>query len=294
MIKSMTGFGKAEVSQTSKNIVCEIKTLNSRYLETTVRLPRKYNFLEEAIKNKVKEKIKRGKVEVYIFVDNLQDSDTKVVVDSKLAKRYYLELMELKKYIGLEESPGLEMIANMPDVVRQLPEVEDEEKIMEEILLPVTEALKNLDGMRRSEGEKLREDMEKRALTIESELSLIEKRAPLVSASYKEKLEARIGELLKDNISVQEDRILLEVAVFADRSNIDEEIVRLKSHMEQFRKLCSEEEESSGKKMDFLVQEMNREANTIGSKANDIEITGKVLLIKSEIEKIREQVQNIE
>ena len=294
MIKSMTGFGKAESSGALKNIVCEIKALNSRYLETTVRLPRKYGFLEEAIKSKVKENLKRGKVEVYIYIDSITDSDIKVVVDKNLARQYYSELLELQKVLGLKESPDLKMITGLPDVIKQLPAVLDEEEIMTEVLAPLTEALEKLDGMRLSEGEKLKEDMEKRVLLILKALSFIEERAPLVSAFYKEKLESGINELLKDNISIKEDRILLEVAIFADRSNIDEEIVRLKSHMEQFTKLLGEEEESAGKKMDFLVQEMNREANTIGSKANDIEITSKVLLIKSEIEKIREQVQNIE
>lgn len=294
MIKSMTGFGKSEYTDGKRNITVEIKSVNHRYSDISVKMPRRYGFAEDKVKNAVKERIRRGKVDVSIMVENITENDVNIKLNTMLAKQYYENLLELRKEFAVEGDITLQFLAGLPDVMKAIPDVEDEEEITKAILIPVSEAAINLEKMRKVEGEKLAEDLIAKGHHIKEILDKIAQRAPQVSAYYTAKLRERISELIGGSVEVPEDRILVEAAIFADKCAIDEEITRLGSHLSQLENIITKSTQPDGKKLDFLVQEMNREANTIGSKANDITITGYMLEIKSEIEKIREQVQNIE
>lgn len=294
MIKSMTGFGRGEFSDGKRNVICEIKTVNHRYADISVKMPKRYSFAEERIKNQIKEQMKRGKADVSIIVENLTEGDITVKLNTPVAEQYIENLKELKNSYELAGEIDLRLVSSMPDVLKVIPDVEDEEEVTAVICRAVDIAAKNLDEMRIVEGGKLAEDLLMRGDLIREIVKKIEVRAPLVAKEYREKLEARIKELVEDKVDIPEDRILIEAAVFADKANITEELVRLDSHMLQLKSFLTESDGTVGKKLDFLVQEMNREANTIGSKANDLEITSLMLETKSEIEKIREQVQNIE
>ena len=294
MIKSMTGFGRGEYTDGKRTIIAEIKSVNHRYSDITVKMPRRYGFAEDKIKNTIKETLSRGKIDVSIIVENITENDVNIKLNSMLAKQYVDNLKELKETFGVEGEITLQFLATLPDVMKAIPDVEDEEEIIKAILIPVAEAAKNLESMRAVEGDKLAEDLIAKGANIKSILDRIEERAPQVAAAHTEKLRERITELLGGNVQIPEDRILVEAAIFADKCAIDEEITRLNSHLIQLKDIITTAKQPVGKKLDFLVQEMNREANTIGSKSNDITITGHMLDIKSEIEKIREQVQNIE
>lgn len=294
MIKSMTGFGRGEYNDGKRNIIVEIKSVNHRYSDISVKMPRRYSFVEDKIKNTVKEKIKRGKVDVSVMVENLTENDVHISLNTMLAQQYYDNLRSLQETFGVNGEITLSMLAGMPDVLKAIPDVDDEEEMTRCILQPVREAAANLEAMRSVEGEKLAADLLMRGGLIKDLVDQIEERADLVPKAYTEKLRDRIKELLAGNVTVPEDRILVEAAIFADKCNITEELTRLRSHMDQMRSIIENSSQPDGKKLDFLVQEMNREANTIGSKANDIQITSLMLQIKAEIEKIREQVQNIE
>ena len=294
MSKSMTGFGRSEFSDGKRNIICENRSVNHRYSDRTVKMPRRYSFAEDKIKQTVKEKLVRGKVDVSINVENLTENDVVIKLNQLAAGQYYENLKELKEQFGLSGEIDLSLMAGMPDVLKAVPDVEDEDELTKAILVPVAEASANLEKMRAIEGARLADDLIKKGETIKGILDQIEERSPLVVKDYMEKLRARIAELLDGAAEIPEDRILTEAAIFADKCAIDEEITRLNSHLLQLKSILTGSESTVGKKLDFLVQEMNREANTIGSKANDITITNHMLNIKSEIEKIREQVQNIE
>ena len=294
MIKSMTGFGRSEYSDGKRNIICEIRSVNHRYSDITVKMPRRYSFAEDKIKQTVKEKLVRGKVDVSINVENLTENDVVIKLNQLAAGQYYENLKELKEQFGLSGEIDLSLMAGMPDVLKAVPDVEDEEEITKAILIPVAEASANLEKMRAVEGQRLADDLISKGETIKGILDKIEVRSPLVVKDYMEKLRARITELLDGAAEIPEERILTEAAIVADKCAIDEEITRLNSHLVQLKAILTGSESTVGKKLDFLVQEMNREANTIGSKANDLEITNNMLNIKAEIEKIREQVQNIE
>ncbi|MDO4545142.1 MAG: YicC/YloC family endoribonuclease [Bacillota bacterium] len=294
MIKSMTGFGRGEYSDGKRNVTAEIKTVNHRYADISVKMPKRYSFAEEDIKAIVRKKVKRGKVEVSIMVENLTEEDLTVKLNSLVARQYLDNLRELQDTYDLTGEIDIKLIATLPDVMKAIPDVEDEDEASKVIRQAVSLATENLDGMRAIEGEKLAEDLIRRGEEIREIVRKIEVRAPLIVKEYTEKLYTRIKELTEDVIDVPEERILMEAAVFADKSSITEELVRLDSHMIQLKDILSAGDGPVGKKLDFLVQEMNREANTIGSKSNDLEITTLMLDTKSEIEKIREQVQNIE
>ena len=294
MIKSMTGFGRGEYTDEKRSIVAEIKSVNHRYCEISVKMPRRYQFAEEKIKAMVKSVAPRGKIDVSIMVDDLSFEDADIRLNLDAAKAYYNSLNTLKdNFPSLEGNVDLRMLALMPDVLKNTPAEEDEDEILRVLSDAINKALEKYDQMKVVEGKKLVDDILARNEFIEKTVSEIEVYAPEVKKLYAEKMKERIKELLGNEATVPEDRVMLEAAVFADKSDITEEIVRLKSHCKQLKAICSENE-SAGKKLDFLVQEMNRESNTIGSKANDIKITDKVLALKAEIEKIREQVQNIE
>ena len=295
MIRSMTGFGRGEYSDGKRNVICEIRTVNHRYADISVKMPKRYSFAEEKIKALIKERVRRGKVEVSIIVENLTEGDITIRLNSPVAQQYIENLKELKERYGLTGEIDLKLVSSMPDVLKAIPDVEDEEEVTAVICESVKAAVSRLDEMRTTEGAKLAEDLLMRGELIREIVKKIEKRAPLVAEEYREKLEARIRELVEDKVDIPADRILVEAAVFADKANITEELVRLDSHMIQLKAFLTESGEGTvGKKLDFLVQEMKREANTIGSKANDLEITSLMLETKSEIEQIREQVQNIE
>lgn len=294
MIKSMTGFGRGEYTDGKRNIIVEIKSVNHRYSDISVKMPRRYGFAEDKIKNTVKEKLSRGKIDVSIIVENITENDVNIKLNAMLAKQYVDNLKELKETFGVEGDITLQFLAGLPDVMKAIPDVEDEEEITKAILIPVAEAAANLEAMRAIEGQKLGEDLIAKGENIKEILDKIAEKAPTVAVAHTEKLRERITELLGSSVQIPEDRILVEAAIFADKCAIDEEITRLNSHLIQLKDIISTAKQPVGKKLDFLVQEMNREANTIGSKSNDIEITGHMLDIKSEIEKIREQVQNIE
>ena len=257
-------------------------------------MPRRYSFAEDRLKSAVKDIARRGKIDVSIMVENITEDDTNVRLNTMVARQYYNNLKELQKEFEVGGDITLQFLSTLPDVMKAVPDLEDEDAIFKSLEAPVSEAAKKLDEMRTLEGAKLAEDIIKRGELIRNRVKEIEARSPEVTKAYADKLRDRIKELVGANVSIPEDRILVEAAIFADKCSITEELVRLDSHIIQLNSIISKSNQPDGKKLDFLVQEMNREANTIGSKANDIEITNKVLEIKSEIEKIREQVQNIE
>ena len=294
MIKSMTGFGRGEYTDEKRSISCEIKSVNHRFCEISVKLPRRYQFAEEKIKAMVKAAAPRGKIDVGITAEDLGMNSTQIRLNIEAAKAYYESLKELKDNLpGIAGDIDLRLISQMPEVLKNVPAEENEDEILNALLTAVDRALGQYDEMKITEGAKLVEDIIHRGKLIKETVEAIEIYAPEVAQNYTQKMKERIEELIGGGAAVPEDRILLEAAVFADKSNITEEIVRLKSHCAQLETICKGTE-AAGKKLDFLVQEMNRESNTIGSKANDINITDKELILKAEIEKIREQVQNLE
>lgn len=297
MIKSMTGFGRGEYSDGISKVTVEIKSVNHRYLDIFVKMPRRYTFAEETIRSAIKERVHRGKVEVSVSVDNTGTGDTDVRIDKELAARYYAALSELKESFdfGEDSHVSLSMLAKMPDVIVTSSAEENEEAVSARLLGATKNALDDFCSMREAEGARLVADLSGRANIISELRSRIENRAPEIEKEYAEKFRTRVQEILGGTYDVPEERIALEAAIFADRANITEELVRLDSHVGQLRDLLSSDgSEAIGKKIDFLIQEMNREANTIGSKSNDKEITSYMLELKAEIEKVREQVQNIE
>ena len=296
MVRSMTGYGRGIYSDNQRSITVEVKAVNHRYCDITVKMPRKYSFAEEKIKAAANEVMRRGKIEIGVSIDNFGKSETDVNLNLEVAKRYYDALTRLGQSFELsgDGQVPLSLLAGMTDVLITVPAADDEEEFTRELMAALKEALEGISVMRTVEGEKLALDILKRADIIENTKNLIAERAPKIKREYKEKLKARITELLDGSVEVPEDRLALEAAIFADKANITEEIVRLGSHIDQLRTFINGDEETVGKKIDFLVQEMNREANTIGSKSNDMDITSWMLELKAEIEKIREQVQNIE
>lgn len=297
MIRSMTGFGRGDFVDEISKVTVEIRAVNHRYLDIFVKMPRKYAFAEDIIKSAIKERLHRGKVEVNVSIDNIGQSDSDIRLDKELAGKYYEVLSELAQSFefGDESKVSLNLISRMPDVIKATAADEDEEAVKKRLLAATSKALDDFCNMRETEGAKLAKDLEERANTVADLRNKIEKRAPEIEKEYAAKFRARVNEILDGAYEVPEERIALEAAIFADKANITEELVRLDSHVSQLRDfLKSGGDEGIGKKIDFLIQEMNREANTIGSKSNDQEITSLMLELKAEIEKIREQVQNIE
>lgn len=292
MVKSMTGYGRAQCDTPEAYITVDMKSVNHRYFELSVRLPRQFNFLEDKVKNYLKDRVSRGKIECNIYIETLGLDNVKVAVNHSLAKAYYDALKEVSDTYDVPNTLSASQLAHYNDVLSIHKEEADEDALWA-ILLPVLEeATANFIAMREKEGIKMKEDICGRADTILEYVAFIEQRSPETVKEYNEKMKTRISELLGD-AKVDEQRLLTEAAVYADKVAVDEETVRLHSHIEQLKEMFNEEE-PIGRKMDFLVQEINRETNTIGSKASDLEITSRVLNIKGEVEKIREQIQNIE
>lgn len=292
MIKSMTGFGRGSVEQDGRSFIVEIKSVNHRYCDLNIKMPKSFLSFEDRIRKTVLEKISRGKVDVFITQNKQEKLGVKAVLDENLADSYVECLKKIKDKYDIKEGLSISLIAKFPDVIILKQEEEDVESIWKILSNPLKEAINLLVEMREKEGLKLKKDILSKCDYIKHSLDKIEKRSPFVVCEYKEKLNERLKELLQD-YQVDENRIAMEVAIFGDKACIDEEIVRLNSHLVQLRETFNLDE-PIGRKLDFILQEMNRETNTIGSKANDLEITNSVLNIKNEIEKIREQIQNIE
>ena len=292
MLKSMTGFGRAVSEIDGYIITVELKSVNHRYFEFSSRIPRTYGFLDDKLKSYIGSKVARGKVDCFVGVEALNTEAAEVVVNNTLASAYVKALGELAETYDLKDDFGASTISRFQDVLVVKKADEDEDKIWGYVKTVCDEALDKFVAMREVEGEKMKNDISSRADFILDCVSFIEERSPETVREYNDKLVARVHELIGD-VSLDEARIIQEVAIYADKVAVAEETVRLRSHIDQLR-IFLESDEAIGRKMDFLIQEINREANTIGSKANDVDIARKVVDIKSEVEKIREQVQNIE
>ncbi len=289
----MTGYGKGEASSSGFRIKVELKSVNNRYLDITVKLPRYLIYLEESIKKLIKEKLGRGKVDVFINLDFESISSLEVKVDIPLAMNFKNALSDLKDQLQIEDSIRLSNILSIPDVIRTEKRDLDEASVWETLRSAIDSALSQIVVMRESEGQQLKLDMLEKLGKIEEITSEVKIRSPLVVEEYRRKLNERIAALLEEPAIIDQDRLAMEVAIYADKRSIDEELTRMNSHIAQFRSII-EEDGAVGRKLDFLIQEFNREVNTIGSKSSDSIIVNKVVDLKSEIEKIREQVQNIE
>ena len=289
---SMTGYGKGTYEKDGIELTCEMKTVNNRYLDIALKSPRIFTAYEETVRGIIREKMTRGHVDVFVSFKDKREKPTALALDLALARAYVEMSQKIKaEFPTLVDDVTVTSVLRYPEVVKQEDNTEVDETLVTALKEALATALENLNEMRRVEGEKLKADMLARMQTIEDLVGQIQFRAPEIAKTYREKLTARVQEYL-DGVKVDEGRLLTEVAVFTDKSNIDEELTRLHSHIEQFRNIC--QEGVVGRKLDFLVQEFNREANTTCSKSNDVEITRLGLALKNEIEKVREQVQNIE
>ena len=292
MIKSMTGYGRGEAVLHGRPITVEVRSVNNRYLDCTVKLPRIYVFAEDAVKAAVQSHISRGKVDVFVTIGPSESGDVSISVNRPVADGYYAALCALRDAYGLKDDISVSLMARFQDVFLVEKNQEDLEAVSADICSVLELALRDFDAMRLREGEKLGQDVLNRAATIEGLVSKVEIRSPGIVADYRARLTAKMAEVLQ-NTQLDENRILTEAAIYADKVAVDEETVRLRSHLSQLRHLLNQKG-AIGRKLDFLIQEFNREANTIGSKCNDIETAGYVVDIKAEIEKIREQIQNME
>ena len=294
MIKSMTGYGRAQSSDENYNITVELKSVNHRYFEFGSRITRSYAFLEEKVKSYVNSYVSRGKIECLISIENIDEGDAEVTTNNALAESYKNALCAMTAELGLklEERDIVAFLSRNQDLFTVRKKDADEDVVWNRVRPVLQTAIDNFISMRQTEGEKLKADVLSRADFILDKVSFVEKRSPETVKEYNDKLRSRIEEFLSD-IHVDEQRIATECAIFADKVAVAEETVRLRSHIDQLHTLL-DSDEPVGRKLDFLVQEMNRESNTIGSKASDIDIARAVIDIKAEIEKIREQIQNIE
>lgn len=292
MIKSMTGFGRGSTDQEGGRFTVEIKTVNHRYFDLNIKMPKAFIALEDRMRKLIKEKINRGKIDVFITQNNYEKQGVNAVLNESLADSYVQCLNKIRERYGIQENITVSLVAKFPEVITVKQEEEDLEILWESLRTPLEDAVNMLVSMREKEGTKLQQNIFVKCDYIKSLLDKIEKRSPQVVVEYKQKLTTRLSELMQD-CTIDENRIAMEIALFADKACLDEEIVRLNSHLIQVKDTLNLDE-PIGRKLDFIVQEMNREANTIASKSNDLEITNYVLNIKNEIEKIREQIQNIE
>lgn len=289
---SMTGYGSAKGSVEGQEITVELKSVNNRYLDCSVRLPRNFLFAEDTVKQAVSAGVSRGKVDVFVSAQTSQDSGTVVSVNEELARGYRDAVARIAETLGLESGLNAFSLARFPDVLTVERRELNKDKAAAALSEITAKAVEEFNAMREREGERLRRDMLGKLETIEGLVSVVEERSPQTVKEYRERLEARLRDILADR-SLDEQRVITEAAIFADRTAVDEETVRLRSHIAQFRTML-EEGSPIGRKMDFLVQEFNRESNTIGSKCSDASLAKVVVDLKSEIEKIREQLQNVE
>ncbi len=292
MIKSMTGFGRAEEVLNGRDILVEIRSVNHRYYEFSSRIPRAYGYIEEKLKSLLNGRIARGKTEVSVTVSSVEGKEAVIEVNEAIASGYVDALRKANEKLGLTDDITLSQMMRLPDIFTVRKVQDDEDQVWQDVKTVTEKALDNFVRMRETEGVRMKEDFLFRLENIEKMVSDVEVRSPEVNAAYRDRLYNKIKEVLADK-NVDESRLLTEAAIFADKTAVDEETVRLRSHINQFRSML-ELDEPVGRKLDFLIQEFNREANTIGSKAQDAKITKTVVELKSEIEKIREQIQNIE
>ncbi|MGN0688094.1 MAG: YicC/YloC family endoribonuclease [Oscillospiraceae bacterium] len=292
MIKSMTGFGRGNVILNGRDITVEIRAVNHRYYEFSCRVPRSLGFIEEKLKTLLNGKINRGKVEVSVLIFNTGSVDEKISINREIVRDYIDALRSVKDEFSLNDDLSLSHVMRIPDAFTVVKEDADEEQLWADIRQAAEQALSKFIAMREAEGERMKADILSRLSNIEGWVSIVEQRSPMIVEEYRKKLYDRMCEVL-NGANVDEGRILLEAGIFSEKTAVDEETVRLRSHIAQFRTML-DSSEAVGRKLDFLVQEMNRETNTIGSKVQDIEVTKIVVDQKSEIEKIREQIQNIE
>ena len=292
MLKSMTGYGRGEAVLDQRSIVAEVRAVNNRYLDCSVRLPRLYAFAEDAVRSRVQSRVTRGKVDVYLTIDSAGADAGTVRVNEETAAGYYDALIQLRDRFELKDDITVSLLSRFPEVLTVEKPAVDVEAAVEDICRVVDLALDDFDGMRRREGDRLARDILSRADTIEALAKQVEARSPETVREYRVRLEEKMREVLAST-QIDEARLLTEAAIFADKVAVDEETVRLSSHLAQLRQMLSQGG-AVGRKLDFLIQEFNREANTIGSKCCDLDISRLVVDIKGEIEKIREQVQNIE
>lgn len=292
MIRSMTGYGRSEAVLHERTITVELRSVNNRYLDCNVKIPRSFVFAEEKLKSRVQEQISRGKVDVFVSIDSSAAENVAVTLNKPVADGYYQALTAMRDSYDLKDDISVSLLSRFPDVFTVEKEQDDLEEVAADILQVLDAAIADFNAMREREGGKLAEDVRLRAETIRTYLQQVEEKSPETVTEYRAKLEKRMAEVL-ENTQIEESRILTEAAIFADKVAVDEETVRLRSHLAQLDEMLAQGG-IVGRKLDFLIQEFNREANTIGSKCSDVEITKRVVEMKGEIEKIREQVQNIE
>lgn len=292
MLKSMTGFGRSKYENEGREYLVEIKSVNNRYSDISIKLPRNISFLEEKVKTAISNSISRGKVDVFINFINNSEKGKKIQINTELAKQYINELKRLQTETEIIDNIGIMDICKMPEVLNLKIEDDDETLLWQELSECLNNAITSFLLMRENEGAKIKEDLEKRIECVKEKIEKISEISTGLVEEYVVKLEKRVNELLKTSV-VDETRLAQEIVIYSDKCSVEEELTRLRSHISQFLNLLNEAI-PIGKKLDFLIQEMNRETNTIGSKANSLEITNLVVDIKTEIENIREQVQNIE
>jgi uncharacterized protein (TIGR00255 family) len=292
MIRSMTGFGRGESQSEGRVFLVEIKSVNHRYCDIFIKIPKQLSFLEDKIREVIGKSLSRGKIDIYVSYENHGEDSKSLSLDEPLAKAYLKAVELLRDNYNLKDDISVSLVSKFPDIIKVEKADEDEELLSSLLKSALDKAVQALIRMRENEGSELKNSLLEKMSNMESIIKDVSARSPEVVREYKQKLETRIKELLEQQ-TIDENRIATEVAIFADRCSVDEEIVRLGSHIIQFREALGMQM-PVGRKLDFLVQEMNREINTIGSKANDLNITKNVIEIKSEIEKIREQIQNIE
>ena len=291
MIKSMTGFGRGKYENEGRTYTVEIKSVNHKYSDINVRLPRFLNNVEDKIRKRVAEVISRGKIDIFVSFENYSNKGTTIRINKDLAKEYIRELKELAEEADLRFDLNVIDVSKFPEILK-LEDEDNDELIGQEVMIALDDALGKFVSMREIEGEKLVEDIERRIYLIQEKVSEVTKFSSTLVEEYMARLQTRVNELLEPGV-VDEARLMQEIVIFSDKSSIEEELTRLKSHISQFLELIKQSS-PIGKKIDFLIQEINREVNTIGSKANSLDITNKVIEIKTEVENIREQIQNIE
>lgn len=293
MIKSMTGFGRCEVMEGERKFTVEMKGVNHRYLDVNIRMPKKLNFFETAIRSLLKQSIQRGKVDIFISYEDFTENQMSLKYNESLAQEYMDCFGRMKEQFSLENDIRVSTLSRCPEVLTMEEQVIDEEELWNGLKKALEGAIGQFVETRTLEGSNLKKDIIEKLDGLLDLVGYIEERTPKIVAEYREKLEAKVRELLEDT-QIEESRIAAEVVIFADKICTDEEVVRLRSHIIHMKETLQSEEAGIGRKLDFIAQEMNREANTILSKANDLEISDKAIALKTEIEKVREQIQNIE
>ena len=293
MLRSMTGYGRSKFENEGREYAVEIKSVNNRYSDISIKIPRNISFLEEKVKKTIVNNISRGKVDVFITFTNYSEKGKEIKINTELAKNYINELRKLQEETGVIDNIGIIDVSKMPEVLNLKVEDEDEDILWEELSECLNNAITSFVLMRETEGNKIKEDLEKRVELLKEKIEKISEISTGLVEEYIVKLEKRVNELLKYTV-VDEARLAQEVVIYSDKCSVEEELTRLRSHIDQFISLLNNSSTAIGKKLDFLIQEMNRETNTIGSKANNLEITNLVVDLKTELENIREQIQNIE